>query len=222
MLEKVEHKTLCQIKDLGFIDYPLAYHIQEQTVREVIEGGVSTLLICEHPPIFTLGRLATEDNILLPKSEIENKEIKILRINRGGEITFHGPGQLVIYPILQLKHLGKDLKFYMDQLEQVAIDLLERFDIVANRIPGERGVWVKTKKIASIGIGVRKWVSFHGMAINVNTELRYFSMIKPCGLDVKMTSMAEIKGRTIDLNLVKEEVIKSFVKNFGLDLMRRN
>ncbi len=218
-IKEATHNTLCQVKDLNLIDYSSAYQIQQETVRDVIAGGIPTLILCEHPPILTLGRLATEDNILLASHRITQKGVKILRINRGGEVTFHGPGQLVIYPIFPLAHFGKDLKRYMNTLEQVAIDLLGHFGIVANSIPGERGVWVNDKKIASIGIGVRKWVSFHGMAINVNTDLNYFSLIKPCGLNVQMTSISAVRGKEIDMKRIKEKAIDCFCERFHLRLV---
>ncbi len=213
----VEHRTLCQIKDLGLVDYQEAYCIQQETVGQVINGQSHTLILCEHHPVFTLGSLATEQNFLFARGDIEKKGATILKTNRGGEVTFHGPGQLVIYPIFRLSDFSKDLKVYLNQLEQVAIDLLQHFGIVANRISGQRGVWVGWDKIASIGIGVRKWVSFHGMSINVNTDLSYFEMIKPCGLNVAMTTMAKLKGKEIDLKQVKKEVVACFGRHFNFD-----
>lgn len=201
------------------MDYDQAYRIQQETLQGVIKAGCHTLILCEHSPVFTLGRLAIEENFLFSKSTIEKRGAKIIRIDRGGEVTFHGPGQLVVYPIFDLQDFGKDLKLFMNELEQVAIDLLHHFDIVANRFPGQRGVWVKDQKIASIGIGVKKWISYHGMAININTDLRYFSMIKPCGLDVPMTSMSALKGQEFDLNSVKEQMIKCFCDHFQLELL---
>lgn len=213
----VEHRTLCQIKDLGLIDYQEAYRIQQETVQKVIDGESHRLILCEHHPVFTLGSLADEKNFLFSLSAIEQNGARILKTNRGGEVTFHGPGQLVVYPIFRLANFGKDLKVYLNQLEQVAIDLLQHFGIVANRISGQRGVWVGRDKIASIGIGVRKWVSFHGIGINVNTDLKYFSMIKPCGLDVAMTTMAKLKGNRIDMKGVKEKTVEYFGRQFNLE-----
>ncbi len=210
---------ICRLNDLGLIDYSEAYRIQQETLREVIQGGHQCLIICEHYPIFTLGRLATEANFLLSKDDIENRGAKILRINRGGEVTFHGPGQLVVYPIFCLESFGKDLKAFMNKLEEVAIDFLRRFDIVASRFPGQRGVWVGQQKIASIGIGVKKWVSFHGMAINVATDMTYFAMVKPCGLDVRMTSVSLLKNQNISINEVKNQLVECFCDHFRLDLI---
>jgi len=165
------------IKDLELIDYDEAYKLQKQYVQELIEGGPQTLLLCEHPPVLTLGRLADKRNMLISSEETDRRGVKICSVDRGGDITLHAPGQLVVYPILNLAHFGKDLKSYMNLLEQVAIDLLDGFGIVANRFPGQTGVWAGEYKIASIGIGVRRWVSFHGLAVNVNTDLKLFSMI---------------------------------------------
>lgn len=211
-----QHQHPCRLKDLGLIDYPSAYSLQQQAVQEALQEGVNTLFFCEHRPVFTLGRLAQESNFLLSKNAIEKKGTAIVRINRGGEVTFHGPGQVVVYPIFRLEEFGKDLKGYMEKLEEVAVDFLGSFGIVAKRIEGRRGVWVEKKKIASIGIGVRKWVSFHGMAVNVNTDLEYFRMIKPCGLDVTMTSVGEILNQMVDLSQAKKTLAACFKQVFHL------
>jgi len=212
----LSHSVLCRVKDIGLIDYEEAFLIQKQTVSEVIQGQSDTLLLCEHPVVFTLGRLADERNFLIPPKDIESRGMKILAIDRGGEVTLHGPGQIVTYPIFNLNHFRRDLKHFLYKLEQVAIDLLQDFDIVARRISGQRGVWVGQEKIASLGIGVKKWVSFHGMAINVNTDLNLFSMIKPCGLDVKMTSISKLIGKSVDMKDVKEKIVRNYCRNFDL------
>jgi len=201
-------------KDLGTIGYKEACAIQKQYVEEVRGGKDAVVLFCEHPVVLTLGRLASEDNLLVSKEELRIKKISLENIDRGGEITLHSPGQLIIYPILNLKFFGKDLHDFMRKLEQVTIDLLGDFGIVADRFSGRTGVWVGEKKIASIGIGVTKWISFHGMALNVNTDLDLFSMIKPCGLEVLMTSISEIQNQKIDMSKVKESLIKYFNQQF--------
>jgi len=218
-MKQIESIGVARVKDLGFIDYSAAYAIQQETVKSVIEGGPHTLLFSEHPPVFTLGRLATEANFLLSKGEITKNKIDIVRIDRGGEVTFHGPGQLVIYPILRLTDFGRDLKAYLKKLEIFGIELLRHFGVTSGPMPEQRGVWAGRDKIISIGIGVRKWVSFHGLAVNVNTDLKYFSMIKPCGLDVRMTSLSRLKGEKIDLTLVKEETVKCFARVFDLSFL---
>ena len=203
----------CEIKDLGLIEYDKAYSIQKECVESVLKGGPQMLIFCEHPAILTLGRMTKRSNLLLSEEDIIKQGINIQPIDRGGDVTLHSPGQLVIYPILNLNHWGKDLHEYLRNLEEVAIDLLKRFGILANRFLGQKretGVWVGPKKIVSVGIGVRRWVSFHGLAINVNTDLNLFKLIKPCGLDVTMTSMAEIKGKTVAMDAVKQRVQESF------------
>lgn len=202
------------IQDLGLIGYAEAYEIQKKWVEAVINGHDPVLLLCEHPAILTLGRLASQENFLLPQEEIKARGIQVLDIDRGGEVTLHSPGQLVVYPIMNLRDHGKDLKQYLHQLEQVAIDLLKDFDILADRFSGRTGVWVGPEKIVSIGIGVKKWVSFHGLGINVNTDLDLFRLIKPCGMDIRMTSISQIKNQSIDMNLVKRNVVNRFRGQF--------
>ena len=207
------------IQDLGLIDYSDAYKIQKQWVDKVINDHVPVLILCEHPAVLTLGRLASQENFLISQEAIKEKGIAILDIDRGGEITLHSPGQLVIYPILDLRNYGKDLKHYLHALEQVAIDLLTDFGILADRFSGSArrtGVWVGPEKIVSMGIGVKKWVSFHGLAINVNTDLILFDLIKPCGMDVRMTSISKIKNEKISMEAVKERLIGRFCDHFQL------
>lgn len=215
MLSNIQSQNICEIRDLGFIDYAATYQLQKECVGRVAAGGAQVLLLCEHPPVITLGRLAQEANVL-NREAIASKGIRIISIDRGGDVTLHSPGQLVVYPILRLENFKKDLRWYLHQLEQVAIDLLMTFGIVADRIPGKTGVWVDGEKIASIGIGVKKWVAFHGLAINVCTDLEVFDLIKPCGLDVRMTSMTRIKGEMVDMGEVKERLVECFSRGFGL------
>jgi len=129
-------------------------------------------------------------------------------------VTLHNPGQVVVYPILDLRHWKKDIRFYLEKLEQVAIDLLKDFDIVANRLSDKRGLWVGQKKIVSIGIGIKKWITFHGMSINVNNDLKLFSLINPCGLNIEMTSIQALTSQDINLSTVKQRIQKRFEKNF--------
>lgn len=207
---------LAKIVDLGLVDYKIAYERQKEEVSRVIAGGENVLILCEHPAVLTMGRLASEANILIPKGNLEKRGIGVLPVDRGGEITLHAPGQLVAYPIFNLDGFGRDLKGYMFQLEEVIMNLLKHFDIESQRIPGKRGVWVGEKKIASIGIGVRRWVSFHGLAVNVNMDLDLFSMIRPCGLDVAMTSMQEIKRTQVNFEEVKEKIRHCFTLSFNI------
>ncbi|MDP8213518.1 MAG: lipoyl(octanoyl) transferase LipB [Candidatus Zapsychrus exili] len=214
-MEIKEKQKALQIKNLGVISYKQAYEIQMECLERVSLGELDTLILCEHPTVLTLGRTSDEENILVSKEELEKNNILVEFINRGGDITLHSTGQLVAYPILNLKHFDKDLKLYLKRIEKVAIDLLGCFGIVASRLSGSTGVWVNDKKIASIGIGVRKWITFHGIAININTNLDLFSMIRPCGMDVQMTSMADIKGEFIDINKTKNSFIDNFCSIFN-------
>ncbi len=208
------------VENWGMVDYMQAYQRQRQLVDALIEGASPRLIFCEHPPVLTLGRLTREDSLLCPREHIVSKGIQIYPIDRGGDVTLHAPGQQVVYPIIHLDCIGRNLKTYLEKLEQVAVDLLKDFDILAVSLPGKRGVFMsgpgasKEAKIVSIGIGVRKWVAFHGLGINVNTDLSLFDVIKPCGLDVQMTSMQKILGKPIPMADVRASIIKQFQKEF--------
>ena len=197
--------------DLGLMDYARTLTLQQTLVaRRYADEIPDSLLLLEHPPVFTLGRGGDEKYLLDPG------QVPVHRVGRGGEVTFHGPGQLVGYPILDLRRHGKDVHRYLRRLEDVLITTLAEWDIVATRRDGLTGVWVGTEKIASIGIGVRRWVTFHGFALNVNTDLSYFSAIIPCGLPgVRMTSMQQLLQEEISLNTVKATVVRSLARTFG-------
>ena len=208
------------VEDWGTIDYQAAYQRQRRIVDDVIAGGKGRLIFCEHPPVLTLGRLFKKDSLLYSEDQIKEQGVSIVPIDRGGDVTLHAPGQLVIYVIVDLNILGRDLKLYLEKLEQVAVDLLKDFGILAVGMPGKRGVFVKQDKVISIGIGVRKWVSYHGLGINVNTDLSLFSLIKPCGLDVKMTTMSKVVGTRIDMVEVKTKWVRSFNKAFNIEILK--
>lgn len=210
-------QNIYEVRDLGLIDYAAAYGIQKESVARVLAGGAQVLFLCEHPAVITLGRLAQEANILNLEA-INRQGIGVVPTDRGGDVTLHAPGQLVVYPILNLAQSHRDLRLYMHKLEQVAIALLKSFGIVASRIFGKTGVFVGQDKIASLGIGVRKWVTFHGLGINVNTDLKLFDLIKPCGLDVRMISIARIKGEAVEIREVKKMLVECFRKEFNLVL----
>lgn len=212
----VQHDTAIEVEDLGLVNYEEAFRYQNACVEGVLHKDRQKLIFCEHPSVITLGRLAHRENILTSDQELKAKGIECIPINRGGDVTLHCPGQLVIYPILDLNNFGKDLKLYMQALEQVVIDALAQYHIAAQRVASRTGVWVNEKKIASLGIGVRKWISFHGVAINVSPDLSLFSLIRPCGMDVETTSMAELKGNSIDMQEIKRRAIASFSQNFNI------
>jgi lipoyl(octanoyl) transferase len=212
------HETpdiLC-VEDFKLCDYAFGLALQQKAVQEAIADGQQKLLLGEHPVVLTLGRTSSWDHILKDPQELSDQGIKVVTIDRGGEVTLHNPGQLVVYPIINLNWHGKDLRAYLHNLEQVAIDFFKEFDIMTSRLPGRTGVWVGNRKIVSIGIGVRRWITYHGMAINVNNSLEHFSLIKPCGLDVTMTSLSELIGKKVDMELAKQVVVKQFCRIFDM------
>ncbi|MDD3374908.1 MAG: lipoyl(octanoyl) transferase LipB [Candidatus Omnitrophica bacterium] len=210
---------ICKVTDLGVVRYQQAYQVQKKALTKAIAQASCEIFLCEHCPVITLGRLSNENNILLDPKEVMKKGIEILKVDRGGDVTFHTPGQLVVYPIFCLNYFGKDLKLFIFNLEQVVIDLLGYFGILASRIKGHTGVWVGPKKIASIGIGVQKWVSFHGLALNVTTHLKDFLIIKPCGLSVEMTSMENEAGKQFAMKDIKRQIVLSFKNIFNLEIL---
>ncbi len=177
---------------LGRLDYDAALRIQEEAVAAIRAGQSGPqLLLLEHEPIFTIGRTRDQSSL----RAIESLPYPVRETNRGGQATFHGPGQLVGYPVLDLHHHGRDLHRYLRFLEQIVIEVLATYDVTAQRSPGQTGVWVEDRKIASIGVGVRHWITMHGFALNVSGELDGFTAITPCGIaGVTMTSIERETG----------------------------
>ena len=181
------------VQDLGVRGYAEVLELQRSLCRQRIAGEVSedTLLLVEHPPVVTLGRGTKAGSLPLSRTQLERRGVEVFEVERGGDVTFHGLGQLVGYPIIDLRRHREDLHWYLRQLEAGLIDALGTLGIDAEVNPGLTGVWTKGRKIASIGIHVKQWVTFHGFALNVNTDLSYFDLIVPCGIkDVTMTSVA--------------------------------
>ena len=205
-----------QYKRLGIIDYQNAYKKQKELVEQIIQGQrESTILFCEHPAVITLGKRSKEENLYINRQELKEKHlIQVYEIDRGGDVTIHSPGQLIIYPIIDLKQWKKDIHLYLYQLEQVSIDLFKHFDIFTERKRNKTGVWYQHKKITSIGIGIRRWVSYHGIGININTDLKKFRYINPCGLNAEMTSLQEIKQNRIEMEEIIKKVIVEIENNF--------
>lgn len=207
--ESVVQKSLAETKlsilDLGVVPYEEAFELQKEMARQRIEGKIDDhLLLLEHPPVITVGRNAGLENILADSQFLEKEGISVIQTDRGGDVTYHGPGQLVGYPILNLKKMRSDVQWYVSQLEESIIETLQNFSIQAPRVKGMRGVWVEGYKIASIGVRISKWVTHHGFALNVNTNLSHFELIRPCGLvEVKMTSMEKILGKKVKMDEVK-------------------
>jgi len=210
----------CRVVNLGLIDYEKAYDLQMKLHRLRREGSINDILILlEHSPVVTIGRRGKRNNILASEELLQIKGIRVFEIDRGGDVTLHCPGQVVGYPILDLKSFGKNIKRYLRNLEEVVISSLKVYGVDSERIESYTGVWARGKKVASIGIGIRGWVTFHGFALNVNPDLSYFSLIRPCGFDGKMvTSLSEILGRSIEPASVRPHLIGKFGEVFNLKM----
>jgi lipoyl(octanoyl) transferase len=194
----------------GEVSYQEAYLRQKKLVTEVAAGAQDVVILCEHPRTITLGRKTKEENLLLPRAMLEEMKFHVVAIDRGGDVTLHAPGQLVVYPIINLSRAKQGLKGYLQNLEQVAVDLLSDFGIVARGDDSFRGVWVGSRKIASIGIGLSRWVTYHGLALNVTNDLSDFNVMRPCGLDVRMTSVLREKQELIVFNDVLQRASQYF------------
>jgi lipoyl(octanoyl) transferase len=210
------------VHDLGRRPYAEVLELQRELRRQRLAGELAhdVLLLVEHDPVVTLGRGTRPASLPLPAEELERRGIQVVEVERGGDVTFHGPGQLVGYPILDLSGHREDLHWYLRQLEGALILALGRLGVEAERNPGLTGVWTRGRKIASIGVHVRQWVTLHGFALNVTTQLDRFDLIVPCGIrDVVMTSVARELGRTDDgLGAeVRQAVVASFARTFELD-----
>lgn len=206
-----------KVFDLGLIDFATGWQFQKDIVAQVRNNRIAdALIICRHYPVITLGRLAGLDNILISRPELNERKISVYEIERGGDVTYHGPGQITVYPIFDLNYLVKDIRFFLRQLEAVAIDLLSDFGISGIRYPGSTGVWVEKNKIASIGIAIKSWITYHGLSINIkNEDLANFGLIKPCGMNIKMTSLESVLGRHIEIEDLKASVICKFRERFN-------
>ena len=206
-----------RIEDLGRKPYAEVLELQRDLRRRRIEGTSSedVLLLVEHPPVVTLGRGTRSSSLPLAPPELERRGVEVFEVERGGDVTFHGPGQLVGYPILDLRGHRQDLHWYLRSLEDVLIQALGRMGIEADRNPGLTGVWTAGRKIASIGVHVKQWVTLHGFALNVTNDLTPFDLIVPCGIrQVVMTSVAEELLRT-DSEAVASEARELVVAAFG-------
>ena len=210
------------VHKLGMIDYKKALEHQLSLLEKRKNGEIGdTILLLEHPPTFTIGRRGNIKNLLIDSENLIKRGIHFERVSRGGDITFHGPGQLVCYPIVDLTHFKRNIHRFLRSLEEVIVLTLNEFGISGERIPELTGVWVEGEKIASIGLGVKKWITYHGFALNVNTDLTYFDNIVACGIPkVKITSMEKKLGTKngIKMTEVENSVIKAFKKTFNMDL----
>ena len=230
------------VTNLNRIDYREAWDLQERLLAEALEikkswhaahpspgekyaaPTTNRLLLCRHPHVFTLGKSGHESNLLADEAALQRINATYIRTNRGGDITYHGPGQLVAYPLLDLEYFFTDLGRYMRLLEEAIIQTLADFSIQATRLPGATGVWLepdgpRARKICAMGVRSSRWVTMHGLALNINTDLSYFSHIVPCGItDKAVTSMATELGRVVDEAAVEAAFLKHFSEAFGAQL----
>jgi lipoyl(octanoyl) transferase len=234
-------KQAVYFRDLGVMGYQEAWDYQEDLLRQNVEiktryhsakqkqqknSTTNYLLFVEHPPVYTLGKTGHEENVLLKGEEMEERGILFVKTNRGGDITFHGPEQIVGYPILDLEKFGTDIGKYLRNLEEIIIRTLGEYGITGERSSGETGVWLDTgflgreRKIAAFGVRCSRWITMHGFAFNINTDLQYFDGIVPCGIKNKqVTSLARELGRNVDLNEVKDKLKKHFEDIFEAELL---
>ncbi len=217
---------IVSFQDLGVIDYKEAWDYQEKLFKGIVDQKMHNranpgsekqtnnyVLFCEHPHVYTLGKNGSENNLLVNMLELQQKEATYYKINRGGDITYHGPGQIVGYPILDLDNFSPDIHQYVANLEEAIIKTIAEYGLKGDRMKGASGVWLdaenpaKARKICAIGIRSSRWVTMHGFAFNVNTDLSYFELINPCGFtDKKATSMQQELGKLIPINEVKEKL----------------
>jgi len=205
--------------DVGRAAYGPTLRLQERLVAEVKASGPERayLVLVEHsPPVITLGRGADAANVVAPPAVLEAEGVEIHKASRGGDVTYHGPGQLVGYPILRLDLHGRDVHRYLRDLEEVLIRLLARFGVEAGRSEGQTGVWVGRRKVAAIGVAIRRWVTYHGFALNVCPDLGHFGLIVPCGIRGKgVTSLEKLLGRPVSVAEVKAPLVECMVEVFG-------
>ena len=230
----------CSIVDLGLIAYAEAWELQERVVAARKAGAIEdVLLFCEHPHVITLGRSGNRANLLASESVLRQKSVEFFETSRGGDITYHGPGQIVGYPILNLGAIRRDVVWYVRTLEEAMIRATADLGIAARREPGKTGIWVdadeiadrskrdsslalgmtdqQAEKLAAIGVHISRWVTSHGFAYNVATDLRYFELIVPCGIaDRKATSLEKLLGRRVSLQEIRPRLVKQVCEVFGL------
>ena len=209
--------------DLGKVNYAEALNLQRGLVSlRQKEKLPEILLFVEHNNVITFGRAGREANLLSDEDSLRQAGVEVFYIERGGDVTYHGPGQLLAYPLFDLNHWGNDLHLFLRDLEEVIIRTLAEYKLNAERIRGLTGVWVEGKKVAAIGVAVKKWITLHGFALNVNTDLSYFRFIHPCGIaDRPVTSMQELLGTEVNLKEVAEVAQDKFSKVFELNIKGR-
>ena len=224
------------VRDIGRHSFLEAWKYQEKIFQKIINQKVQNrskfkkietknfLILTEHNHVYTIGKSGDVSNLLIDKNELTKREIEYYEINRGGDITYHGPGQIMVYPILDLDNFFTDINLYLRKLEDVVIDTLKSYDLKGFTIKGETGVWVKdenglSKKICAFGIRASRWVTMHGLCLNVNPDLSYFDFIIPCGIkDKGVTSLSHLKKEVIDINQVKSKLVENFELVFNAEI----
>lgn len=221
-INQIKNRSLMYC-DLGLIDYLEAWELQKRIFDLRCKNEISDILcLLEHPNTYTLGKVADKENLIGSKKYLEHNKISVYDIDRGGDITFHGPGQIVGYPIINLNEWAKDTHKYLRALEEVIIKTCKSFGLSAVRNPKYTGVWIENRKIAAIGIKVSRWITMHGFAFNVNTDLSLFQGIIPCGINDKdVTSLQKELGKQIEINEVKELLLANFEEYFNYGFIER-
>ena len=214
---------VCLVYDLGLFDYREGLLLQEKLLNSRKSGAIEdVLLLLQHPSVLTIGRSGITENVIIPKETLVKENISVFQTNRGGDVTYHGPGQLIGYPILNLRENGLTAHQYVWNLEEIVIRTLADFGIGGRRISGQRGVWVGEEKVCALGLRIRGEVSMHGFALNVNTNLKYFTYIVPCGITgVSITSVSKLLGRTVELVEIQKSLLRHFSKVFRFTLEYR-
>ena len=212
--------NVCVVYNLGLIDYRQGLLLQEKLLASRKSGAISdVLLLLQHPSVFTMGRSGTDENIIVPKEALVEEGIPVFYTNRGGDVTYHGPGQIVGYPILNLRENGLTVHQYVWNLEEIVVRTLTDYGIDGHRVKGLRGVWVGDEKVCSIGVRISGVISMHGFALNVNTNLKYFSYIVPCGITgVSMTSLSKLLGHEVKIEETQKILLRHFSLVFRLHL----
>jgi lipoyl(octanoyl) transferase len=224
--------------DIGLKDYQQAWDYQASLFEQILAAKTANrdlpadaqqltdnyLVFCEHPHVFTLGKSGHEENLIIPKEELSGVQATYYRVNRGGDITYHGPGQIVGYPIIDMENFFTDIHRYMRFMEEAVIQTLREYNIEAGRSPGQTGVWLdpedflRARKICALGVRTSRWVTMHGFAVNVNPDLRYFGYIVPCGIqDKAVTSLEQELGKKVDLEEVKQILKEKIRAQFDME-----
>ena len=205
---------------LGTVDYAEAHRLQKELQSKRIAGEIGdTVLLLEHPPVLTMGRSAKEHHVLAPREMLEARGIKVHEVGRGGDVTYHGPGQLVAYPIMDLNPDRKDVRKYVSSLEETMIRSCADFGLTARRVEGLNGAWIGDRKVGAVGVRISRWVTMHGLALNVNSDLTHFEMIVPCGIqDKDVTSLSAELDRTVYVTDLIEPLAGHFAKLYDVEI----